>query len=153
MLLAVLAGVNAVNAQAARYASLNPAPPAPATPTTADPLWWALRTDYFHGRTIERVDVAATGPAAPLPRGIPRLPGPGAVYASPPLSDLLASTPATHLADRSPAHRIGTIGPAGLPSPDSLVLIAGGTADQVSHLPRARPVTNVTTRMPGIPAA
>src|SRR6266508_3809606 len=136
MLLVVLAGMNAINAQNARTAWLNSGPllgivNAPGSPrgshstSSAKPLWWLLRTDYFGSQTIYQVDVAATGPGSPVPPGIPRLPGPGQFYASPALSRLLRSTPANELAARFPGHQIGTIGPSALPSPSSLVIVVG----------------------------
>ena len=113
-----LAGINAVNAQNARYAWLEtgytggrpqpverpgrPAVVAAAAPTT------------FHGTTIGRVDVAATGPHSPVPPGIPRCPAPGEYYASP----ALAAAAALHAGRRSsataiPGRLVGTIGTAG----------------------------------------
>ena len=47
-----------------------------ATPTPGAELWQSS-ADYFDGQTIERLDVAALGPHAPLPPGLSRLPGPG----------------------------------------------------------------------------
>lgn len=95
MLLVALAGMNAINAQNARTAWLNTTPlpgvglptsgPAAKTATVA-PLWWLLLTDNFGNQTIDRVDVAATGPGSPVPPGIPCLPGPGQYYASPALN-------------------------------------------------------------------
>src|SRR5207344_1335032 len=145
LVLMSLAGVNAVNKQNARYAWLGtgtvPASPtgSASTSTTgntsaASPLWWLLQADHFAGQTIARVDVAATGPDSPVPPGIPRLPGPGQFYASPALSTLLHSTPAGELGDRFPGHQIGTIGAAALPAPNSLIIIIGHTASQLSHL-------------------
>jgi hypothetical protein len=149
LLLATLAGINAVNAQNARYAWLNTGSGS-ATASTGShaPTWWALRGDYFDGQTIGRIDVAATGPDAPVPPGIPRLPGPGEFYASPELAKLLASTPAAELSDRFPGHQIGTIGTSALPAPNSLLIVIGRTPDQVSHLPTARQVTSIRTTVP-----
>jgi hypothetical protein len=153
LLLATLAGINAVNAQNARNAWLNTgvksttASAAAGTPA-ADPLWWLLRGDYFHGQTIGRVDVGATGPHAPVPPGIPRLPGPGEFYASPSLSALLRSTPAAELGDRFPGHEAGTIGPSALPAPNSLLIIIGHTPDELSHQPGATQVTSIMTTDP-----
>ncbi len=155
LLLATLAGINAVNAQNARYAWLNtgtgtaPVTTARANGSSPDPLWWSLRGDYFNGHVIGRVDVAATGPDSPVPPGIPHLPGPGQFYASPALSALLASTPPAQLEDRFPGHQIGTIGPEALPSPKSLIIIIGGTREQLSQLPSAKPVTRIGTIAPG----
>ncbi len=114
LLLATLAGVNAVNAQLTRYASLYPDA---STGGGADPLWWSTRRDYFHGKQILRVDVAATGPGSPSPVGIPKTPGPGEYYVSPALTTLLAVAPAAQLGDRYPGRNLGTIGPHRRPNP------------------------------------
>ena len=155
LLLAILAGLHAVDAQSARYAWLGTGAesgygtgaPAP------DPVWWLSRPDYFEGRPITRVDVAATGPDAPVPPGIPRLPGPGEFYASPALRALLASTPAGQLAVRYPGREVGTIGRAAVPDPSSLIVIVGQSPDQLAQLPGAEPVTSIGTTPPGNRAA
>jgi hypothetical protein len=155
LLLVTLAGINAVNAQNARYAWLNtstantPASTASAEASSPDPLWWRLRGDYFRGQVIGRVDVAATGPDSPVPPGIPHLPGPGQFYASPALSTVLASTPAAQFKDRFPGHQIGTIGREALPSPKSLIIVIGGTPEQLAQLPNAEQITSIGTIAPG----
>lgn len=160
LLLAVLAGSNAVDAQNARYAWLNTGAPATATAATttgasealdaeADPIWWLLRTDYFRGRPIGRVDVAATGPDTPVPPGVAALPGPGEFHASPALAELLRVTPAAELADRFPARLAGTIGAAALPAPDSLLAIVGHRPEEMARLPGARQVDAINTIDPG----
>jgi hypothetical protein len=148
LLLATLAGVNAVNAQLTRYASMFPDA---STGGDADPLWWTTRQDYFHGKQIIRIDVAATGPGAPTPIGIPRTPGPGEYYASPSLRKLMSASPADQLRDRYPGHDLGTVGSAALPSPDALLVIVGGTPDEVSKLPQARQLTSVGDDVPALP--
>ncbi|WP_433650653.1 FtsX-like permease family protein [Micromonospora zamorensis] len=140
LLLTTLAGVNAVNAQLTRYASVYPNA---STGGDADSLWWSTREDYFHGKQIIRIDVAPTGPDAPTPTGVPSTPGPGEYYASPALRKLLAAHPADQLADRYPGRDIGTVGPAGLTSPDTMLVIRGGTPDEVATLPSARQLTTV----------
>ncbi|MEU7847784.1 FtsX-like permease family protein [Micromonospora parva] len=140
LLLTTLAGVNAVNAQLTRFASVYPNA---STGGAADPLWWSTREDYFHGKQIIRIDVAATGPDAPTPTGVPSTPGPGEYYVSPALRKLLAAHPADQLADRYPGRDIGTVGPAGLTSPDTMLVIRGGTPDEVATLPLARQLTTV----------
>jgi len=152
LLLAVLAGLNAVDAQNARYTWLNSgtqSTTASASPNAGagatDPLWWVLREDYFHGQTLGRLDVAATGPHAPVPPGVPRLPGPGEFYASPELDALLRSTPAAELGQRFPGHEIGTIGPSALPAPNTLLVIVGHTPDELSHQPGAEQVSSIMT--------
>lgn len=149
MLLSILAAINAVQQQGDRYAILNTTEATPGKPG-ADPLWWAQRHDVYHRRSIDRIDVAAVGPAAPVPPGIPRLPGPGEFYASPALADLLATVPADQLGDRYAGHQIGTIGRAALPSPEHLMIIVGGSPDAVATMEEAVKVNGVETEAPQV---
>jgi hypothetical protein len=161
MLLAAVAGINAVNAQNARFAWLSTSvefshPSAyaqakagtPAAPKARDPLWFELNSGFVDGQLYGRVDVAATGPDGPLPPGIARIPGPGQYYASPAFIRLLREHPANQLADRFPGRQVGTIGPAALPSPKSLVIIVGNSVAQLSHQPGASKVTSIETTPP-----
>ena len=82
MLLVTLAGINALQAQNARAAWLNTSPAGGrlasrlppgsrssvpgAGPSAPDALWWLASTDQFGNQTIDRVDVAATGPRSPV---------------------------------------------------------------------------------------
>jgi hypothetical protein len=149
LLLTTLAGINALIAQNDRAAWLNTGVggpgPAGATAPGKQPLWWLLTTDQYGSRGIDRVDLAATGPRSPVPPGIPHLPGPGQYYASPALSRLLRTTPAAQLGDRFPGHQIGTIGPAALPAPDSLIIVIGHTPRQLAKVPGAEQVTSIQT--------
>ena len=175
LLLVALAGMNAINTQNGRTAwlntvgfepgpgqqapvSSNPAaglggkgpvsPPAsvnPAPSSSSALVWVSITTDNFQGRTIDRIDLAATGPHSPLPPGISKLPGPGQFYASPALTRLLDSTPAAELGERFPGMEIGTIGSAALPSPNSLIIIVGRTAAEVSRTPGATQVSAFET--------
>ena len=145
MLLTTLAGVNAIGALESRYAWLNTKASTTAAAGT-DSVLWLLREDYFHGNTIGRLDIGATGPAAPVPPGVPKLPGPGEYYVSPALADLLRSTPADQLGDRFPGHQIGTIGDAALPAPTSLLIIIGHRPDEMAGAGR---VTAINTIDPG----
>ncbi|MEU8169844.1 FtsX-like permease family protein [Micromonospora sp. NPDC049004] len=147
LLLTTLAGVNAVDAQLTRYASIYPQA---STAGAADPLWWSTRDDFFHGKPILRIDVAATGPSAPIPAGIPATPGPGEFYVSPALRKLFAAQPADQLADRYPGRDLGTVGPSGLTSPDTLLAIVGGTPDSVGKLPNSRQVDTIDDK-PALP--
>jgi len=166
LLLIALSGMNALNAQNVRTAWLNtgmahPVPgsgpgasnlgAAPGSSAISDPIWWMFGVDHFAGKTIDRVDVAATGPDSPVPPGISHLPGPGQFYASPALARLLRSTPTDELASRYPRTQVGTIGAAGLPSPDSLIIVVGHTAAELSASPGAGEVTamNTNTRIDG----
>jgi hypothetical protein len=146
LLLITLAGINALNAQNARAAWLRTSANSAHTGTSQaapDPLWWLFSADQFASQPIYRLDVAAIGPRSPIPPGIPRLPGPGQFYASPALSQLLRSTPASQLGDRFGGRQIGTIGPAALPAPDSLIIIIGHTARQLSKAPGAAQIRSI----------
>ncbi|HEX6857093.1 MAG TPA: FtsX-like permease family protein [Streptosporangiaceae bacterium] len=159
LLLVTLAGLNAVNAQNARYgwlatgtgtgtgAGAGPAADG-AKANGHDPLWWRLTADFYRGQIIGRVDVAATGPRSAVPPGLSALPGPGQYYASPALAALLRSAPPGQLRDRFPGHLAGLIGPAALPSPDSLIIVTGYRPGQVASQPGARSVTAILTTPP-----
>jgi len=142
LLLTALAGVNGLHAQTDRGAWLDTSAQtsSPSSSTSSSHrMWWLFTTDQFGNQSIDQVDVAATGPDAPVPPGIPHLPGPGEYYASPALTTLLRSTPANELGDRYPGRQIGTIGPAALPAPNSLIVVIGQTTRQLSRAPvRAR---------------
>jgi hypothetical protein len=121
---------------------------APGGAAGRDPLWVLITTDLFDQQTIYRADVAAVGPASPVVPGIPRDPGPGQYYISAALAALLRSAPADELADRFPGHQAGLIGQAGLPSPDSLVIVVGRPAGVMSRLPGAAKVTSLNATPP-----
>jgi hypothetical protein len=140
LLLFALAGVNGLRAQTDRGAWLDTSAQASSStsaPTTSDRLWWLSSLDQFGNQAIDRVDLAAAGPNAPVPPGIPHLPGPGEYYASPALVTLLRSEPANELRDRYPGQQIGTLGAAALPSPNSLIIVIGHTARQLALVPGA----------------
>ena len=82
------------------------------------------------GQSIERLDVAALGPGAPVPPGISRLPGAGQhgagqFYASPALAALLRTVPRDELADRFGGTLTGTIGDSALSGPNELAIYVG----------------------------
>ena len=97
--------------------------------------------DYYQGQTIERLDVAALGPGAPVPPGISRLPGPGQYYASPALAHLLATVPRDQLGDRFPGTPSGSIGDAALTGPEELVIFVGYSPPALAAVPGTRWVT------------
>ncbi|MFE0462756.1 FtsX-like permease family protein [Kitasatospora sp. NPDC058965] len=141
LLLGTLAAVNATKTQNERFAWLNTGSGSArqlARDTKLDPLWWLARLDRVHGKDLARIDVAGTGADSPVPPGLPRLPGPGEYYASPAVAKLLTTLPADQLADRFPGHQVGTIGSAGLPGPDSLIVVVGHTPAELSAAPDAR---------------
>ncbi|MCO8269241.1 ABC transporter permease [Actinoplanes sp. TRM 88003] len=143
LLLAALAGLGGVSSQNDRYGWANSTVEA-----GPDPLWWQTRIDGFDSRTIGRVDLAATGPQSPVPPGLPRLPGPGEYFASPALAELIATTPRAELADRYPGRLAGTIGDEALPSPDSLVAVAGWSPAELSQRPGVRRVGTIASVAP-----
>jgi hypothetical protein len=118
-----------------------------ATPTPNAELW-SSSADYFQGQTIERLNLAALGPHAPLPPGISRLPGPGQYYASPALAALLRTVPRDELADRYPGRLAGTIGDQALSGPDELVIFIGYKPAQLAALGNAQVVTKIATSPP-----
>ncbi|HEY2166843.1 MAG TPA: FtsX-like permease family protein, partial [Jatrophihabitantaceae bacterium] len=150
LLLATVAGLNAVHSQNDRYAWLETGFAGGATSAgpAGDPIWWRLRADRFDGNDIGQVDLAATGANPPLPPGMTALPGPGEYYASPAMAALLRRIPAAELADRYPGRLIGTIGSAALPSPDTLVIVIGHTAAELSHQSDAELVNRISTTAP-----
>ena len=154
LLLTAVAATNAVTTWNNRHAwfwtGTASVPACPARPGTA-PLWWHPGGDIFGGQPVSRFDVAATGASSPVPPGISHDPGPGQYYASPALAALLRSTPANELADRYPGRMIGTIGDAALPSPGSLVIIAGRTPAELARTPDSVRVTSIATTVPGSP--
>src|SRR3984957_10329809 len=137
LLLACLAGVNGLHAQTDRGAWLDTSAQAARSISSSDRLWWLSSVDQFGSQSIDRVDVATAGPNAPVPPGIAHLPGPGEYYASPALATLIASQRANELHERFPGRKIGAIGAAALPSPNSLIIVIGHTARQLSEAPGA----------------
>jgi hypothetical protein len=106
---------------------------------------WNYSNDIFNGQTIERLDVAALGPQAPVPPGISRLPASGQYYASPALAALIRSTPRDQLGDRFPGHQVGTIGQKALASPDELAIFVGSTPAKLTALRSTVQVTKIAT--------
>ena len=148
LLLASLAAMNGINAQDARAAWLNTHPGAVAAARAGDhtsPLGWLASKDEFEGQIINRVDVAATGPRSPLPPGLSRVPSPGEYFVSPALAKLLRETPTAELGMRFPGHLVGTIGAAGVPNPDALIIVVGHTVGELSKLPGVGEVTGFAT--------
>ncbi|MFJ9840347.1 FtsX-like permease family protein [Kitasatospora sp. NPDC101155] len=148
LLLSTLSSVNAIDRANQRQVWMNTGVKGATAATSADPLWWGARVDYYRGKTVFRADLAPTGPTSPLPPGLTRFPAPGEYYASPALEKLLRETPAVELGDRFPGRQVGTLGEDALPSPDTLALVIGRTVDQVKALPRPTAVTSIATALP-----
>ncbi|MFJ9772455.1 FtsX-like permease family protein [Kitasatospora sp. NPDC101157] len=148
LLLSTFAGMNAIDRANERQVWMNTGVQGATAATSADPLWWGARVDYYRGKTVFRADLAPTGSSSPVVPGLSRLPAPGEYYASPALEKLLRDTPAVELGDRFPGRLAGTLGSDGLPSPDSLAVVVGRTVDEVKALPRATAVTGIATALP-----
>lgn len=97
----------------------------PVADATGGTLMWNFSQDMYQGQNIDRLDVATLAPGAPVVPGLAAMPTPGQYYASPALAQLLATVPADQLGDRFPGSLAGTIGPAGLQSPDALTIVIG----------------------------
>jgi hypothetical protein len=106
---------------------------------------WNYSADYYQGRTIERLDVAALGPDAPVPPGLSRLPGPGQYLASPALAQLIRTVPRDQLGDRFPGTMAGTIGNAALTGPQELVVYVGYDPATLATVPGTQWVTAIGT--------
>ena len=149
LLFCVLADYHAFQASNNRQCwecTQGPASNGTATPTPGAELWQST-ADYFDGQTIERLDLAALGPHAPLPPGLSRLPGPGQYYASPALAALLRTVPRDELGDRYPGRLVGTIGDKALTGPDELVIFIGHKPAQLAAM-GAQVVTHIATVPP-----
>ncbi|MFC1401129.1 MULTISPECIES: FtsX-like permease family protein [Streptacidiphilus] len=106
---------------------------------------WNLSDDYFRGRTIERLDVAALGSAEPVVPGLQQLPAAGQFVVSPALAALLRTVPADQLGDRFPGTQAGLAGDAALSGPDELVVVVGHTPAQLAADSGTEYVTRVST--------
>ncbi|MFF4814908.1 FtsX-like permease family protein [Kitasatospora sp. NPDC001309] len=148
LLLSVLSSINAIDRTNARQTWMNTGAKGATAAAPADPLWWHARMDYYRGASVFRAELAPTGPHPPLVPGLSRLPAPGEYYASPALAKLLRETPAVELGDRFPGRQVGTLGEDALPSPDTLAVVIGRTADEVRAMPRATTVTSIATTLP-----
>jgi len=99
--------------------------------------------DFYQGRTIERLDLAALGSGAPVPPGVSRLPAPGQYYASPALAALLRTVPRDELGDRFPGTMTGVLGDAALDGPDELAIYVGYQPSSLAAVPGTQLVTTL----------
>ena len=106
---------------------------------------WNYSNDIYQGQTIERLDVAGLGTAAPVPPGISTLPASGQYYASPALAALIRSVPAGELGDRFPGRLAGTIGQQALTGPTELVIYVGYAPAKLAGLPATTVVNRIAT--------
>ncbi|MFI9382841.1 FtsX-like permease family protein [Kutzneria sp. NPDC052558] len=90
-----------------------------------DPVYAAMRQSQFDGRNLTGLIVQKTGPNAPLPPGVDRLPDAGEVVLSPALKELLSSPTGELLRPRFADRVVGTIDPVGLAGPHELFFYVG----------------------------
>ncbi|MFI9007033.1 FtsX-like permease family protein [Actinosynnema sp. NPDC053489] len=110
---------------------------AAATPVTTgdgsgDVLYSTFWNTEYRGRSISGRYVKASGPGAPVPPGVSRVPGDGELVVSPELARLLASPEGELLRARFPQRVVGTVTRAGLNSPHDLLFYAGDATVQES---------------------
>jgi ABC-type antimicrobial peptide transport system permease subunit len=147
VLLAVLADFHAFQVTNSRpsWESTQGAPVTQRSGSASNAELWNYSNDIFKGQTIERLDVAALGPQAPVPPGISRLPASGQYYASPALAALIRSVPSDELGDRFPGSQAGIIGQKALTGPNELVIFVGYTPAQLAALPSTVVVDKIAT--------
>jgi hypothetical protein len=109
-------------------------------------LVWLVHDDAVDGQDLERLDVAAEGPGAPVPLGLGHVPRPGEVFVSPALADLLDRLPADRLADRFPSGPSGIVPDRFLAGPDDLVAVVGRSPTELRDVPGAEVVHHVRDR-------
>jgi hypothetical protein len=126
-LLGALAIGPARDSQDARVTLRQSPPGAPPSDNRPALLWDAGRSSFgaIGGRTLQVIDVAATGPGAPLPLGATRIPRPGEVFVSPALSRLLHSPSGRVYRLRFPGWIDGTLHRAVMHDPHELVAMVG----------------------------
>ncbi|MGW1726882.1 ABC transporter permease [Streptomyces sp. NPDC002306] len=98
----------------------------------ADGTLVVQRSDAYGSRPFTRVFIArGTEGTRSAPPGLTRLPGPGEVFVSPRVHDLLREAPAVK--GLLPGREKGTIAGAGLAHPDELYAYVGTTRDRIAH--------------------
>lgn len=105
---------------------------------------WSYRKDVYKGKNITRVDLAKLSNYSITIPGVPEMPRVGHYYASPAMEALLKDSPARELDDRYPGKQAGTIGKAGLKSPDELVIIIGRSATDLSSTSEAQRISDLS---------
>lgn len=134
VLLTALALTGMADRQRDREAAIAPRPAATADAST--PLRGEVLGDGWHKRKLSRIVLAATGPDAPVPPGLDRLPEPGEVALSPALIDLIEQEPL--VAQRFPQRPVAIVADDGLIEPGQLLAYVGVTAQELS--PTAGPI-------------
>ena len=95
------------------------------TGTGAGTVYVWSGTDQFRDHVISVVHLSGTGPTAPVPPGLTRIPLPGEAVVSPALARLMAEPGSQLLRERYPQLRIGKVGKTGLAGPSELRIYLG----------------------------
>lgn len=132
--LLLVAGSNALETRDIRSSWLHPSLSEIETATAGDTIA-APSDDIFEGERIDRLDIAVPAGGSITLLGM-ETPAPGTYLASPALAELIERTPSAALQDRY-GEPGGTIPASLLASPDSLVVVVGGTPSEVSALSSA----------------
>lgn len=90
-----------------------------------DVLLMDSRSSSFRDTNLRGELLQATGPDAPIPPGLDKLPAPGEMYVSPALRELLDSPEGELVKPRVDFEIVGTIGDEGLRGPGTLQFFAG----------------------------
>ncbi len=134
--------------QDAAYSALSPETNDDPAPESVDGALFLAVSDYYDGRPMTRVYLAALGADPPVPPGLDHAPRPGEVAASPAMRRLLESTPDDELDDRFPGRVTLTIGSEGLAHDNELVAIIGRTPDQLRGVRSVGEVHGFTRVLP-----
>lgn len=90
-----------------------------------DPTYINRGSTDFRGENVRVSYVAGSGPDSPKPDGLPVLPEPGEMYASPALAELLAAPEGKLLLPRLPEKVVGTLPPNLVQTPGDLIAWVG----------------------------
>lgn len=133
----LLAAASMGHARAASQGREQAQAPVHHTVAGVDPLYttvWATQVD--DGTSIRGRFVYASGPDAPVPPGLDRLPEPGQMIVSPALHRLLDSPDGRYLRARFPYRVVGEIAKPGLAQPDERTFWIGARQDLAAHAGR-----------------
>ena len=105
--------------------------PSKVPPVTPRAELWKYSADYYQGQTIERLDLAALGPGAPVPPGVSGCPAPASTTPPPRWPRCCAPCPG-RVGARFPGTLAGTIGDKALTGPDELVVLSATSPRSVA---------------------
>jgi hypothetical protein len=99
--------------------------------------YWSVQDSAtLAGRGFTEIEAAGSGPGAPVPEGLARVPAPGEVFLSPALADFLQTPGGALYRARVPGRIVGTLGRPLVPDPSALIVVRGvapATIDPVGN--------------------